>query len=349
MADLGGRDVTRAKRAGSTEGHRAVLLWQWQQLCRHLGADTHPREITPRLATVYEGARREEGAKGQTITRELQALRRGLSDAEDEGVILAAPTKWHKVRRDPSDVQRSGKAHRADVLASWLAALHLDARDQAYLALTTGLRAAELKRIEWPWVDEASAMLAIPGASTKARKPRTVALSPEAVAILKRRAEHIAGPLLPGQHTTAFRLASKRIGYGRITLRDLRHTFGTWTAQGVGVDATRGALGHADLSTSSRYVSTEAYRLVEAAQHVAGKLAQSESAQAEKGRKMVGAAGFELATSSSQIQQLTLYRIARAFPGGVDAAIECLRGAMSAQGSRHRRTGTVTLAGRGGR
>lgn len=62
----------------------------------------------------YVAQRRQEKARGQSIRKEIQALKRGLTIARRRGSIKQIPADWP--------------------------------------AVGMGLRAAELRRIEWGWV-----------------------------------------------------------------------------------------------------------------------------------------------------------------------------------------------------
>lgn len=295
LAELGGLDCARAKAGGATEHHCDVLEGQWLKICGHFGADSEPRVVTHDSVNDYIIARRKEGALGQTIVREVQALKRGCAIAHRRGAMPIVPQTWPPVKRDGSS-KRKGRLHPPQVLSRWLAALPQDARDEAELAALTGLRAAELKRITPAWVEPATsdlatlgvpAMLRVPAEAAKARTERVVPLVAAALQIIHRRVGGAAGrdqPILhQGSHKTAYRLARKRIGYATpISLRDLRHTFGTLANRTVGIDAARDALGHTNVATTNRYVSGDLSRIAEATLAIAALVGPVRSAQASK-------------------------------------------------------------------
>ena len=314
LADIGSKDVARAAAAGSTEEHQAALESQWVKIVQHFGADSPPTVITHDSVIDYVAARRQAGALGQTISREVSALKRGCAIAHRKGAMPVVPQTWPRIRRDASS-KRKGRLHPPAVLLRWFAELPHDARDEAKLAALTGLRAAELKRLTTQWVEPAPpelvalgvpAIARVPAECAKARRERVLPLVPEALEIIRRRAHHAAelgeppGPLLhQGSHKTAHRLARKRIGYTTpISLRDLRHTFGTLANRLVGIDAARDGLGHASIATTNHYVSGDMGRLASATLAIAGLVGTAKPAQAGEGLKMERATGFEPATLS---------------------------------------------------
>lgn len=275
LAELAGADVERSAAAGSTAHHRSVLEWQWAKVCRILGADTDPRSITFDVVERYIATRRTEGAKGQTISREVSALRRGLKIARRRGWILHEPADWPKVKRDPRGARGTGRLHPPSILAAWLRELPQDARDEATLALLTGLRRTELHRLTAAWVEPSApgsavpAVLRIPAEAAKARREGLLPLTEQALAVILRLVEQLPDDatqdttLLSGAaHTTAYRLARQRIGYATpISLRDLRKTWATLTARAVGVDAAFAGLRHSSLATTTRYVDSDLGRV----------------------------------------------------------------------------------------
>lgn len=262
VAQLAEWDASRALAEGVAESRAQTLEWIWTPVAAHFGA-TPVHQIDHERITGYVATRRASGVRGQTIRREVQALRRGLGIAKRRGLILTVPDA-PRIRSDAPSPAARGRLHPPAVLAQWIAALPQDARDEVELALRTGLRAAELKRIRAEWVEPAPVgaatryVLRVPAASAKTRCERVVGLTDAAAAIIRRRVE--ASPdsehvLSQESHRRAYRTACATIGYAhRIKLRDLRHTFATLAVAGSGDPwAALEALGHRDLRTTSLY------------------------------------------------------------------------------------------------
>lgn len=265
VAQLAEWDTARALAEGASDSRAQTLEWLWTPIAAHFGGRP-VNQIDHQSLCDYVGTRRAGGVRGQTIRREVQALRRGLTIAKRRGILLAvldAP----RIRSDAPLESARGMLHPPAILAQWIAALPQDARDEVSLALRTGLRAAELKRIRPSWVEpapdgaETQYLLRVPAAAAKTRTERIIGLTDSAAEIVRRRIE--AEPtaefvLAQAHHRTAYRSAARAIGYeGRIKLRDLRHTFATLALRGTGDPwAALESLGHRDLRTTSRYQHT---------------------------------------------------------------------------------------------
>jgi site-specific recombinase XerD len=146
----------------------------------------------------------------------------------------------------------------------------LAARDRLVLLalVTTGLRRSELIALEWSDLDLDGSPPSLLVRHGKGDKPRRQPLAPELAADLarerSRRASAADAPvfcglegrrLQPAILADIIRRASSRAGLEkRVTAHTLRHTAATWLRQATG-DARLVAeyLGHADLSTVSRY------------------------------------------------------------------------------------------------
>ena len=330
LAQLGGLDVERAvaeKNAG--EKQQASIIACWSHITRLLGADTAPEAIDYPTAQGYVLCRRREGVKGQSIRKEIQALRRGLVIARQRGWLAEVPPDWPKISSDPPNPGQKGKLHPPAVLYQWLEALERDprargARLQAEVVLLTGLRAEESRRLTWAWVEDAPrdtgvpAVLRVPAAAAKNRKERLLGLTPRALELLAEARQGNAwdSPLMAGNHLRTAKKAVRNIGYHQsITLRDLRHCHATWAAQGTGdAAAAQAALGHSDLTTTQRYLSATIKRTAAASlavsDHLDGHTRWSHGAPHEKAApptmptgpqsSMVGVGGLEPPASCSR-------------------------------------------------
>ena len=262
MILLDGLDAARAEANGAGEDQAEALRYYWEKVRAHFGDDFDAADLTFAAVENYIAARRIDKAKGQSIRREVQSMRRALRQAEINGLMSSSLKVWPTVRSDPANEAQKGKLHPLPVIIKWLKALHEDSRDECLFALLTGLRAREIKRVSKSWVEAApegtgvAALLRVPAGSAKNRRERVVGLTEQAYEILKRQHAKHGDPVFAAvSHRKNRETACTAIGYAKvITLRDLRHTFATLGVQLTG-DAVgaQGALGHSSLAVTQRY------------------------------------------------------------------------------------------------
>lgn len=271
LADLAGLDIERAI-AGGTHQEKVIasIKLHWRHVLQIVG-DVPPSDVTYQVAQRYIVSRRNEGARAQTIKRELGALYRGLKIAVRNNWLRYMPRDWPRLKADAPDAKKKGKLHPPEIIAAWLNELTPDARDEAEFVALTGLRATEVKRVRATWVEPAPkgslcpALLRLPASDTKTRKERVVGLPKSALEIIRRRLQQDPNcefVFSQSEHKKTHYGAARRIGYDkRITLRDLRHTYATLGLHATGdATAVQAALGHADLATTQRYLSSTLQR-----------------------------------------------------------------------------------------
>ena len=277
--------MERPVAGGVTAAQRTSIELCWKHLRGQLGVDLDPERINYDLVESYIHARRVEGARGQSIRKERQALRRGMKIARRRGLINVIPSEWPKIRNNPPKAAQAGKLHAPEVLCAWLDSMRAneagDAATQAELVLRTGLRATEARRMTLSWVEaaepgaEVAGYLHLPAAAAKTRRARPIGLTAETMSLID---TLVAGtepdqPLCPGNHKRAFKSAQERIGYDRqITLRDLRHCYASWAATGGDIRAVQAALGHNNLRTTERYLHSTKERTAATSLTVAARL-----------------------------------------------------------------------------
>lgn len=351
MADL--------ERAARSSGHIKGVQYLWDQLQKRLHSD--PMRLSYARLVEYVDERVAE-VKGQTVRKELQVLKRGLRLAKRHGYAVPRIDDWPEVQSSPKNTAQAGSLHDPEVIQRWLDELHrsstLSHRSslgpylQASIAILTGLRATELRRLSVSWVEMLSedsavpALLRIPAEASKTRTERTVALTEAALDIIGQADElaELGAPLVPGTHAKAYANAARRIGYSRtITLRDLRHCYATWASETGDLAAVSAALGHTDLRTTSRYVHGGGERTAIASSAVGAKLdriwdtsggtpqavevVHPDSDPASTEIMVVGVAGFEPTTSCSRSRAIdALMEVL----GDLSTAIDCVNSLESA-------------------
>lgn len=110
--------------------------------------------------------------------------------------------------------------------------------DMATFAVATGLRAGNVKGLEWGWVDLERQHAWIPGSRHKNGKAHAVPLNETAMAVLRNqtgkhpvRVFTYRGRPVGQLNTRAWSNALRRAGIEDFRWHDLRHTFATWHRQ----------------------------------------------------------------------------------------------------------------------
>lgn len=318
-------DILEHKRRGVGELYVNRLESKWVVVLRNMPEGIAAGAIDYDTLRAYEGRRRDNGIRGQTIVRELRCIRRTLVLAKRRGFIRELPDPWPTVRRDAPDRRRAGKLWPPELCVMFIRKLHDDARDEVEFALLTGLRLHECKRVEAGWVEPAPtgsptpALLRVPAWAAKTGEERVVGLAAAALAIVRRRVEaepRRAQVFTSSNYRKHRESVAKALGWPvPPTMRDMRHTYATLallgTSDPVGVMRS---LGHKDLRTTERYLSSTLDRIAGASAAVASALLAETPAEPEHhdrstgdvmegerlqlGGKVERATRFELATFS---------------------------------------------------
>ncbi len=281
LAELGAKDVLRAKAEGSGKKQQDALVYVWKKICGYWGPHAHPRVITFDSTTRLladlrlvisidkQGKEKRAGLAGQSLVRIVHALQRGTDKAVELGWITQAPRKWPAVASDPKKRDQAGRLHPPEILARWIQAIAEDkARDVARLYLVAGLRQGEMARVSPAWVHPLPSPLVIggvtfvavlraPDGATKNRKEREMLIDAASADAIARHGN------MRGRFLKSWRTAHKAIGYNqRISPRDLRHCCRTYGGTGSGDQQTaQHVLGHSNQRISAQYDHMFAQRL----------------------------------------------------------------------------------------
>lgn len=199
-----------------------------------------------------------------TANRAIQLLRALYNYADDPmGIKLENPAKKIELF---AEEQRT-RFLQADEIPRFFAAVEAEPdeslRDFFLLALWTGARRSNVQAMAWRDLNLPGATWTIPGSQFKTGKPVTVALTPEAMAILLRRAETIISPWVFPSHGKTGHLMEPKIAWDRIRkaagmpdlrIHDLRRTLGSWQAAlGTSLHVIGKSLGHATPAATAIY------------------------------------------------------------------------------------------------
>lgn len=203
--------------------------------------------ITDDSLEAYVAHRRIEGARGQTISTELECLKRSLRLCRIRG-----PEFWPKLASDDPDKRKASKRHAVETWRAFIRRLDGEALDLALFALATGLRWAELYRVRAEDVrTEGAYEVLTVQEKVKRSRQREVVLSATAKDVVPRL------PFARG-HRKAFARAADDSPSGQITLRDCRAAFST--AAG-GIDARMADLMMGHSGVPSRYLKQDYERM----------------------------------------------------------------------------------------
>lgn len=278
LIDLAGDDLAQAKQRGVSEGYYKALSIYWRNLRDFFGPAATLSSVTFDKVREYEGSRRANGIRGQSIREEVACLRRAFAIAKRRKQIYEVPDEWPEIASDPPDPKRRGKLIAMQVFRRVLGHLPTNAAEDLVFDLFTGLRSAELARVRASWLRED--VLVVPAESSKTRTERQIPLGELAKRIFRRREKLFgAEPLFP-RHDWRKRIAKACAlegVEGTITLRDLRTTFATLARRAGDPTAVRDILGHTRYEMTNAYLRSDMAGMVDAASAVAKALPRSSS------------------------------------------------------------------------
>lgn len=239
LAILRDEDLARARKKEVVESYlRDGLGNYWKRLVEFFPGDV--RSVTAESLERYV-AYRKLHAQGQTIQRELKTLKRGLTRA---GFPLPRP--WPDVATGSVNAKQASKRHDLKDWQHWLSRLEGPAYEVALFAILTGLRWAELYRVQVTDISEVEGgwMALTVREKVKRKHPRKVVLSPLAQLLV----DLGCVPFPEADHKRTRRRASKDFASGTITLRDCRSAFKTAGLKYVLGDIVNKAAGHSGVA-----------------------------------------------------------------------------------------------------
>ena len=197
--------------------------------------------------------RRLTNCAPETVRREMGLFQTILRYARREWSIVIADSLLH-VRKPPAGRHRTRRIEPEEV-SRLLSAFDQKFRDFVLLAIETGLRRGELCRIEAKDIDWQNGLLEVP--QTKNGHPRSIPLTPNALALLRGNATTQLGPMFPWSPRAIqmrwFR-AVRRLGLEDLRFHDLRHeAVSRFFEMGLSVPEVALISGHRDPRMLFRY------------------------------------------------------------------------------------------------
>jgi integrase len=219
----------------------------------------HPKTlgvITERTVSKYATRLREGGYKAPTIQGHLAYLRAALRWAADQKLIPAAP-KVVMPKLPKKKIIRK-------IVAEQFERLLAVASDDCWAAFLqtawyTGMRRNEMLDLRWhadggtPWVDFDKKRIWIPAAYNKSDADQWIPLHPDLAKVLaprrQERGKLFPLSLSPREVSRKFTRLAKKAGL-KITLHDLRRSFGSRYAAVVPAPVLQRLMRHADIKTT---------------------------------------------------------------------------------------------------
>jgi len=225
-------------------------------------------KITAHDIERYKAQMSRDGVKNKTIKNRLTVLNKLLKTAYEWLQLNGQPPKitWPKCASFRTDYLSAEECERVIANAEGVV------QEMILAALRTGMRQGELKGLQWSSIDWANRQLTVQHSlcdrakallSPKSNKARHIPMDTDLYEILFKRKKSTGYVFLdddgsPFDHKRlARRLAvvCKKAGLRHITWHTLRHTFGSHLAmRGAPMPAIKELMGHANVSTTMRYV-----------------------------------------------------------------------------------------------
>lgn len=234
----------------------------WRNLYRHLGGEGRDAmTLTVADIQAYEGARRADKARGQTIRREVQALaHKGLVLAKRGDYIDALPfdpADLDDIESDAPKLEQTAKARTDREIKRVLLAMSKKAKTAGYVRMLklireTGLRMEEFRRYHPSWLNPT--FLRVPTIATKTGRitqvGRDLPISREAYLTCR----DLGHTFKRKKFNHGLEIACERAGVSPVlTPRDLRGTAITeWARKDPA--AAQYLAGHTSLATTAKYV-----------------------------------------------------------------------------------------------
>jgi integrase len=238
-------------------------------------------QITPDKVAAYRDKRFSENVSANTIRIELALLSNLFNVAKREWEIGNLDNPVSQIRK-PKIPEGRCPILSQEQLQRLLDECQKSTSKMLYpfvlLALHTGCRSLELRKLKWPQVNIEDGYISLIGKETKSHRRRDIPLSgpgKRELLKLKEKAKTTdkhgqpSGLVFPGRNDPkkpldihkAFDSAVKRAGLdnlpgsGKLRIHDLRHCCGSALVMGgVDLETIRKLLGHRDISTTQRYL-----------------------------------------------------------------------------------------------
>lgn len=223
----------------------------------------------------------DEDCGNATVNRMLALVRAMLRKARHQWSVMASDVAIKLLKESKRRIR--WLTH--DEARALLLELPKHLADMAEFSLSTGLRAGNVKSLEWSQIDLSKRIAWVHPDQAKAGKAIPVPLNGTAVAVLRRQiGKHSTrvfayhGQPIIQHNTKAWTKALDRAGIENFRWHDLRHTWASWHIQaGTDLEQLRQLGGWSNLEMVLKYAHLNPKHLASAADNIGTILTHSES------------------------------------------------------------------------
>jgi len=240
--------------------------------------DTKLNKITPLMIEGYISERLSTGIKKCSVNRELSCLRKIFNIAIDWGYANDNPVRKVKFFSENGNLRERVLTEEEEKWLFEAATPHL--KPILAVALFTGMRRGEVLKLKWQHVDFEKREIIV--VESKSGKARTLPINSFLFHLLyclrlqDGKSEFVFANPETGKPFVeikrAFNGACERVGIKDLRFHDLRHTFASRLARnGVDLNTVKELMGHASITTTQRYLHSQAKEKRQAVEGLAGQ------------------------------------------------------------------------------
>lgn len=279
------RDVTGAywDEIGRWKRSEAEIFKYFCTLNDIIGQDRLVRDIDTAAILEYRARRRgRDGCSAVTINRDLAMLRAALNHAHAAHGQPLPPISWKRVmvRENPHRIRFAS----ADEFSRLLEHAHPGLRPILIMAVTTGLRRANILGLQWHQVDMGAGIITVP--RTKSGRPHIVRMAGPlrgALATLQPDEQLRRGAVFDITNwRRRWMQAKSDADIADLRFHDLRHTFASWARQaGTDIADLKDAMDHSSIAVTMRYAHINPATQITAFDRVAALLGGDDAAASD--------------------------------------------------------------------
>jgi integrase len=249
---------------------RARERSKYNVILRHDIVKKHLTELKSSDFAKFRDERLALGKTNSTVNRELSCMRVAIQTSIDEWDcwLHENPVKSAiKLKENPARERRLNVGEFEKLMSAcqrqtkfsspsiyWCPAIRW--------AIETGMRLSEQLSLRWENVDVAKRTAFLPAENTKTKRSRTVALTDNALDVLKEIPRHIKGQVFPmsyNYHNKGWRALCKRGGVEGLRWHDLRReAISRMFERGLSITEVQSMSGHSTLQMLSNYTTHDA-------------------------------------------------------------------------------------------